>query len=229
METPLALTRRARAINRELAVAYPDARCELDFSTPLELLVATVLSAQSTDRGVNAVTPRLFARYPDAAAYAGADRAELEEIVRPTGFYRAKAGHLIGIGTRLVADFGGEVPRGIDDLVSLPGVGRKTANVVRGDAFGLPGITTDTHVLRLTKRLGWTASDDPLVVEAEVAALFPRAEWTPLSHRLIFHGRRRCHARKPACGACPIARRCPSFGAGPVDPDVASTLVKVPA
>lgn len=229
METALALTRRARAINRELAAVYPDARCELDFSTPLELLIATVLSAQSTDRGVNAVTPRLFARYPDAAAYAGADRAELEEIVHPTGFYRAKAGHLIGIGARLVADFGGEVPRAIDSLVSLPGVGRKTANVVRGDAFGLPGITTDTHVLRLSKRLGWTTSDDPLVVEAEVGALFPRAEWTPLSHRLIFHGRRRCHARKPACGACPIARRCPSFGVGPVDPDVAAKLVKVPA
>lgn len=224
--TDLALTRRARKINRVLADTYPDARCELDFSTPLELLIATVLSAQSTDAGVNKVTPRLFATYRDAAAYASADRAQLEEAIKPTGFYRQKAGSLIGIGVALVERFGGEVPRRMEDLVTLPGVGRKTANVVRGDAFGLPGITTDTHFMRLSKRFGWTASDDPVVVERDAGALFPKGDWTPLSHRVIFHGRRRCHARKPACGACPVAALCPSYGIGPTDPVVAAKLVK---
>ena len=226
METPLALTRRARRMDALLAELYPDAHCELDFTTPLELLVATVLSAQSTDVGVNKVTPRLFARYPDAAAYAGADRAELEELIHATGFFRAKANSLLGLGAALVERFDGEVPGRMSDLVTLPGVGRKTANVVLGNAFGVPGITTDTHFMRLSKRFGWTASDKPEVVEAEVGALFPKRDWVGVSHRVTFHGRRRCHAKKPACGACPLARLCPSFGEGPTDPDAAAKLVK---
>ena len=209
-----------------LADTYPDAHCELDFSTPLELLVATILSAQSTDAGVNRVTPALFARYPDAAAYAGADRAELEELIHATGFFRAKANHLLGLGAALVERYDGQVPTKLKDLVTLPGVGRKTANVVLGDAFGVPGITTDTHFMRLSKRFGWTASDAPEIVEAEVGALFPKKDWVGLSHRVIWHGRRRCHARKPACGACPAARLCPSYGEGPVDPIAAAKLVK---
>jgi len=226
METPLALTRRARKMDALLAELYPDAHCELDFTTPLELLVATVLSAQSTDVGVNKVTPALFARYPDAAAYAGADRAELEELIHATGFFRAKANSLLGLGAALVERFDGEVPGRMSDLVTLPGVGRKTANVVLGNAFGVPGITTDTHFMRLSKRFGWTASDKPEVVEAEVGALFPKRDWVGVSHRVTFHGRRRCHAKKPACGACPLARLCPSFGEGPTDPDAAAKLVK---
>lgn len=206
----LALVRRARRVNRALAERYPDARCELDFRSPLELLVATVLSAQTTDVRVNQVTPGLFARYPDAAAYAGAEREELEEILRPLGFFRAKARSLIGLGQALVERFDGEVPPRLDDLVTLPGVGRKTANVVLGDAFGVPGITVDTHVGRLARRLGWTTEEDPVRVERELAALIPRAEWTLVSHRLIFHGRRCCLARRPDCASCPVTRDCPS-------------------
>lgn len=217
---------RARGIDEALRSMYPDARCELDFFSPLELLVATVLSAQSTDRGVNAVTPRLFARYRRAADYAGADRAELEELIRPTGFFRVKGEHLLGIGRVLVEDFGGEVPRTLAELITLPGVGRKTANVVLGDAFGVPGITTDTHVLRLSRRFGWSSASKPEVVEADVGALFPPDVWTALSHRVIWHGRRRCHARRPACGACAAALLCPSYGEGPTDPDAAAALVK---
>lgn len=220
-----ALVRRARKVHRLLADRYPDARCELDFGDPLQLLVATVLSAQSTDRRVNSVTPALFARYPDAAAYAGADPAELEAMVRPTGFFRAKSASLVGLGAALVERFDGRVPGRLEDLVTLPGVGRKTANVVLGDAFGIPGITVDTHVGRLARRLGWTAHEDPVKVEADLAGLFPRRDWTILSHRLIFHGRRTCHARRPACGACPVARLCPSYGAGETDPVLAAALV----
>ncbi|MFF1531444.1 endonuclease III [Cellulomonas sp. NPDC058312] len=206
----VALVRRARRVNRALAARWPDARCELDFRTPLELLVATVLSAQTTDVRVNQVTPALFARYPDAAAYAGADPAELEALIRPTGFFRAKARSLQGLGRALLERFDGEVPARLEDLVTLPGVGRKTANVVLGDAFGIPGITVDTHVGRLARRLGWTTQDDPVKVERDIAALIPRAEWTLLSHRLIFHGRRTCHARTPDCASCPVTRDCPS-------------------
>lgn len=206
--------------------AYPDARCELDFADPLQLLVATVLSAQSTDVGVNRVTPALFARYPDAAHYAGADRAELEELIRPTGFFRNKAAALIGIGEALVEHFGGVVPDRLEDLVTLPGVGRKTANVVLGHAFGIPGITADTHVIRVAGRLGWTASSRPEQVEQDLDRLFEPVLWTRLSDTLIFHGRRCCHARRPACGACPVAGDCPSFGIGPTDPAEASRLVK---
>jgi endonuclease-3 len=225
-ESRLALVRRARRMTRLLAEAYPGAHCELDFTTPLELLVAVILSAQTTDVRVNQVTPALFARYRDAADYAGADRAELEEYIRPTGFYRNKAGALMGLGSALVDRFDGAVPGTLDELVTLPGVGRKTANVVLGEAFGVPGITVDTHFGRLVRRWGWTAEEDPVKVEHAVGELVPRKEWTLLSHRVIFHGRRVCHARRPACGACPLAADCPSYGTGPVDYEQAAKLVK---
>ena len=225
-ESPVALTRRARRINRELADLYPDAHCELDFTNPLELSVATILSAQSTDKGVNLVTPTLFRKYPDAAAYAGADRAELEELIHSTGFFRNKTNTLIKLGQQLVERFDGEVPGNLKDLVSLPGFGRKTANVVLGNAFDVPGITVDTHFGRLVRRWKWTEETDPVKVEFAVGELIPKKEWTMLSHRVIWHGRRRCHARKPACGACPIARLCPSYGEGPTDPVAAAKLVK---
>jgi endonuclease-3 len=224
--SPTALVRRARRINRELALLYPDAHCELDFKSPLELLVATILSAQTTDKRVNMVTPTLFARYITAADYAAADREELEKIIQSTGFYHAKANSLMGLGQALCERYGGEVPPRLKDLVTLPGVGRKTANVVLGNAFGVPGLTIDTHFGRLARRFGWTTSLDPEKVEAEVATLIPRKEWTILSHRLIWHGRRVCHSRRPACGACALARLCPSFGEGPTDPVVAAKLVK---
>lgn len=225
-ETPLATKRRARKINRELAVGYPDAHCELDFSNPLELLIATVLSAQCTDKRVNEVTPTLFARYPDAASYASADLNEVMEIIRPTGFYKSKANHLVGIGQQLVANFGGEVPSKLEDLVSLPGVGRKTAHVVRGNAFGIPGLTVDTHFGRLVRRMQLCDADDPVKVEHEIATLIEKTGWTMFSHRIIFHGRRVCHSRRPACGACFLAQDCPGFGLGPTDPDAAAALVK---
>ncbi|HEU0103562.1 MAG TPA: endonuclease III [Mycobacteriales bacterium] len=216
----------ARRIHRALALRYPDARCELDFRTPFQLLVATVLSAQTTDARVNLVTPALFARFPDATALAGADRTELEELIRPAGFFRAKSASLTALSQRLVSDHGGEVPRRLEQLVTLPGVGRKTANVVLGDAFGIPGITVDTHVGRLSRRFGWSGHDDPVKVESDLADLFERRDWTLLSHRLIFHGRRTCHARRPACGACPVAAQCPSYGVGETDPQVAATLLR---
>ena len=225
-ETPLARTRRARRIAKMLAETYPDAHCELDFTTPLELLVATILSAQSTDARVNIVTPKVFARYPTAADYAAADRAELEELIHSTGFFRAKTNSLIGLGQALVERYDGEVPGRLKDLVTLPGVGRKTANVVLGNAFGVPGITVDTHFGRLARRFGFTAETDPVKVESEVGALFPKRDWTMLSHWLIWHGRRRCHARKPACGACPVAALCPAYGEGEVDAVKAAKLVK---
>ncbi len=221
-----ALVRRARRINRELALLYPDAHCELNFATPLELLVATILSAQCTDKRVNMVTPVLFARYYTAADYAAADRADLEKIIQSTGFFRAKANSILGLGQALCDRFGGQVPGNLADLVTLPGVGRKTANVVLGNAFGVPGITVDTHFARLARRFGWTRQADPDKIEAEVGALIPRSEWTILSHRLIWHGRRVCQARKPACGACALARLCPSFGEGPTDEETARKLVK---
>jgi endonuclease-3 len=228
VESPLALKRRARKMGRILTETHPDAHCELDFTTPLELAVATILSAQTTDVRVNQVTPGLFAKYPDAAAYAGADRAELEEILRPTGFFRAKANSLIGLGQALVEKYDGEVPKKLEQLVELPGIGRKTANVVLGNAFGIPGITVDTHFGRLSRRFGWTAEEDPVRVEHAVGALFPKSEWTMLSHRMIFHGRRVCHSRKPACGACTLASLCPSYGTGPTDLPTAVKLLKGP-
>jgi endonuclease-3 len=225
----VARTRRARRIDKVLQGTYPDAHCELDFTTPLELVVATILSAQSTDAGVNKVTPALFLKYPTAADYAGADRAELEEMIHSTGFFRAKTNSLIGLGQALVERYGGEVPGKLADLVTLPGIGRKTANVVLGNAFGVPGITVDTHVGRLSRRFGWTTEDDPVKVEHQIGAMFPKRDWTMLSHRVIFHGRRCCHAKKPACGACPVARLCPSYGDGELDPVKAAKLVKTPA
>jgi endonuclease-3 len=221
-----ALVRRARRINRELALLYPDAHCELNFTSPLELVVATILSAQCTDRRVNMVTPVLFSRYRSAADYAAASREDIEKIIQSTGFFRAKTTAIIGLGQALCDRFGGEVPSRLRDLVTLPGVGRKTANVVLGNAFGVPGITVDTHFARLARRFGWTTQTDPDKIESEVGALFPRSEWTMLSHRLIWHGRRVCHSRRPACGACALARLCPSFGEGPVDEKVARSLVK---
>jgi endonuclease-3 len=221
-----ALVRRARRINRELGLLYPDAKCELNFGTPLELLVATILSAQTTDKRVNMITPTLFTRYPAAADYAAADRDELEKIIQSTGFFRAKANSLIGLGQALCDRFGGEVPGTLKDLVTLPGVGRKTANVVLGNAFGIPGITVDTHFGRLAGRFGWSTSTDPVKIEEEVGALFPKRDWTMLSHHLIWHGRRVCHSRRPACGACGVAALCPSFGLGPKDPEIAAKLVK---
>jgi endonuclease III len=228
-ETPTQLVRRARKMHKVLTDTYPDAHCELDFSTPLELLVATILSAQTTDVTVNKVTPTLFAKYPTAQAYAEADRDEMESILKPTGFFRAKTNSVMKLGQALVDDYDGVVPNKLAELVKLPGTGRKTANVVLGNAFGIPGITVDTHFGRLVRRFGWTAEEDPVKVEHIIGDLFPKKDWTMLSHRLIFHGRRRCHAKKPACGACPIAQWCPSYGAGPTDPEVAAKLVKVPA
>jgi endonuclease III len=211
------LVRRARKIDRTLAETYPDARCELDFDNAFELLVVTVLSAQTTDRRVNAVRPALFAAYPDARAMAGAERDRLEQIIQPTGFFRAKTESLLKLSSALVERHDGEVPPRLDDLVKLPGVGRKTANVVLGNAFDVPGITVDTHFGRLVRRFGWTDETDPVKVEHLVGGIFPRRDWTMLSHILIFHGRRTCHAKKPACGACPVAAWCPSYGTGPTD------------
>jgi endonuclease III len=224
-----ALVRRARRMNRELAELYPDAHCELDFTSPLELLVATILSAQCTDKRVNMVTPVLFARYRTAAEYASADREDVEKIIMSTGFFRAKTNSIIGLGQALCERHGGEVPNKLAELVKLPGVGRKTANVVLGNAFGVPGLTVDTHFGRLVRRFGWTEEEDPVKVEAEIARLIPKSEWTDFSHRVIFHGRRVCHAKKAACGACGLAQWCPSFGIGPVDPELAQALVKTPA
>jgi endonuclease-3 len=225
-ESLLARKRRARRINRTLAELYPYAHAELDFRSPFELLVATVLSAQTTDGVVNQITPMLFARYPDARSMAEADPAELEVILKPTGFFRAKARNVMALCNRLVDEYDGEVPPRLQDLVTLPGVGRKTANVVLGNAFGIPGITVDTHFGRLARRFGWTESDDPVRVEADVAELFEPRDWTMLSHRVVFHGRRVCHARKPACGACAVAALCPSYGAGETDPGKAAKLLK---
>ncbi len=209
-----------------LAETYPDARCELDFDDPFQLLVVTVLSAQTTDRRVNAVRPTLFAAYPDPAAMAAAPRDHLEQILGPLGFFRAKTESLLKLSAALVERYDGQVPPKLSELVTLPGVGRKTANVVLGNAFDIPGITVDTHFGRLVRRLGWTDETDPVKVEHAIGALFPKRDWTMLSHHLIWHGRRRCHAKKPACGACPVARLCPSYGEGPTDPELAAALVR---
>ena len=218
--------RQVTAVVRALEGQYPEARCELDFTSPFELLVATVLSAQCTDQKVNEVTPGLFARYPNAEALASSDVADVEEAIRPTGFFRQKAATLQGIARNLCDRFGGEVPAVLEDLVALPGVGRKTANVVLGEAFGIPGIAVDTHVLRVARRLGWTTETDPVKVERDLMARIPEARWTRVSQLVIWHGRRRCHTRKPACGACTLATWCPSFGEGPTVPSDAARLVK---
>ena len=225
-ESHTALVRRARRIGRVLAEVYPDAHCELDYANPYELLVATILSAQCTDVRVNLVTPAVFRMYPDAQALARADRGTLESMIRSTGFFRAKSNSLLGMADAVVARYDGEIPGKLVDLVTLPGVGRKTANVVLGNAFDVPGITVDTHFGRLSRRFGWTTQDDPVKVEAEVGSLFPKREWTLLSHRMIFHGRRCCFSRRPACGVCPVAQWCPSYGDGPTDPVLAAKLAK---
>ncbi|PRX99486.1 DNA-(apurinic or apyrimidinic site) lyase /endonuclease III [Allonocardiopsis opalescens] len=213
-------------MNRILTETYPDAHCELDFADSFQLLVATVLSAQTTDVRVNRTTPALFARFPTPEEMAAADPEELEALIRPTGFFRAKARSLLGLSAAIRDRFGGEVPRTLDELVTLPGVGRKTANVVLGNAFGVPGLTVDTHFGRLVRRFGWTEETDPVRVEQRIADLFPPKEWTMLSHRLIWHGRRICHSRRPACGVCGLAALCPSFGTGPVEEAAARKLVR---
>jgi len=213
-------------VYRILSKTYPEIRCELDFKNPLELIVATVLSAQCTDKRVNTITPALFKKYKTAKAYAGADIHQLEELVFQTGFYRAKARHIKGIGIKLLEEFNGEVPSTLEELITLPGVGRKTANVVLGHAFDIPGITVDTHFGRLSRRFGWTKEMDPVKVERIVGELITQKEWTNLSHRMIWHGRRICHSRKPACGACPVAKMCPSVGIGEMDVAKAKLLVK---
>ncbi|WP_179232358.1 endonuclease III [Streptomyces sp. CS159] len=225
-ESRTALVRRARRIDRELAEVYPYAHPELDFENPFQLVVATVLSAQTTDLRVNQTTPALFAKYPTPEDLAAAVPEEVEEILRPTGFFRAKTKSVIGLSKALTEDFGGEVPGRLEDLVKLPGVGRKTAFVVLGNAFGRPGITVDTHFQRLVRRWRWTEETDPDKIEAAVGALFPKSDWTDLSHHVIWHGRRICHARKPACGACPIAPLCPAYGEGETDPEKAKKLLK---
>ena len=217
---------RAQAIYRILTKRYPNVRCELDFKNPLQLLIATVLSAQCTDKRVNAVTPALFKRYKKVGDFVGADLRELQGIIKSTGFYRAKAKNIKGLATKILSEYNGKVPDKLEELIKLPGVGRKTANVVLGHAFDTPGITVDTHFGRLSRRFGWTKETDPVKVEFEVMELIPRKEWTNLSQRMIWHGRRICHARKPACGACPLAELCPSFGIGESDKIKAMKLVK---
>jgi len=201
---------RAREVARRLALEYPDARCELDFENPFQLLAATILSAQTTDVRVNMVTPALFARYPDAEALAGADLSELEDIVRSTGFYANKSRSLVGMAQALVERFDGEVPTRLEDLVTLPGVGRKTGNVVRSVAFDLPGLPVDTHVGRLSRRLGLTTDEDPVKVERQLNSYLPPGERGRFSLRMILHGRRVCDARRPRCEVCVLADICPS-------------------
>jgi endonuclease-3 len=221
-------------MNRTLTETYPDAHCELNFENPFQLLVATVMSAQTTDARVNLTTPTLFAKYPTPEDMAAADPEDLEAILKPTGFFRAKTKSVMGLSAALRDRFGGQVPRTLEDMVTLPGVGRKTANVVLGNArdpetgelFGVPGLTVDTHFGRVVRRFGWTKEEDPIKVESAIAELFPPKDWTDLSQRLIWHGRRRCHARRPACGACPLAPDCPAFGEGPTDPKIAAKLVR---
>lgn len=225
-ESHTALVRRARKVNRMLGTIFPEARCELDFETPLQLLVATVLSAQCTDKRVNMVTPNLFQKFPTVEALASAKRENLEQAIKSTGFYRNKATSIQGLASAIIERHNGQVPNTMAELVKLPGVGRKTANVVLGNAFNVPGITVDTHIGRIARRMGWTNHTDPVKVEFDLMELFDKKDWTMLNHRLIFLGRRICHSRRPACGACPLAQLCPSFGEGPTDVAVASKLIK---
>ncbi len=220
---------RARAIYRILSKTYPNVRCELNYKTAYQLLVATVLSAQCTDKRVNQTTPALFKKYPNPLKMAQADIKDIQRLVKSTGFYRAKAKNIKTLSSKIITDFDGKVPNKLESLITLPGVGRKTANVVLGHAFGIPGITVDTHFGRLSRRFGWSKSLDPVKVEFEVGKLIPEKEWTNLSQRMIWHGRRVCHSRKPACGACVLAKLCPSFGIGESDPIKAKRLVKVEA
>jgi endonuclease-3 len=227
-ETPIGRKRRARKMAKVLAETHPDAHCELDFDTPLQLAVATILSAQCTDKKVNEVTPTVFERWVTAADYASADRGEMEAVLRPTGFFRAKTDSLIKLGQALLERHDGELPGTLKELVLLPGIGRKTANVILGNAFDVPGITVDTHFRRLVNRFGWVDEEDPVKIEMLVNDLIEKRDWTMLSHRVIFHGRRVCHARKPACGACTLASMCPSYGTGPTEAAPAARLLKGP-
>ncbi|NUR85391.1 MAG: endonuclease III [Nonomuraea sp.] len=225
-ETRLGLVRRARKMDRILAETYPDAHCELDFANPYQLLVATVLSAQTTDKRVNLTTPELFAKYPTPDDLAAANPDDVEQILKPTGFFRAKTKSVMGLSAAIRDRFGGQVPGKLADLVTLPGVGRKTANVVLGNAFDVPGLTVDTHFQRLVTRFGWTTETDPVKIELAIGQLIEKKEWTWFSHRVIWHGRRMCHARRPACGVCPLAALCPSYGLGPTGAEEAQQLVK---
>jgi endonuclease-3 len=220
---------KAKAIYRQLTKSYPNVRCELDYNSAFQLLVATVLSAQCTDKRVNQTTPALFKKYPNPKKMAKADLKDIQRLVKSTGFFRAKAKNIKALSNKIMEEFDGDVPSNLEDLITLPGVGRKTANVVLGHAFGIPGITVDTHFGRLSRRFGWSKQSDPVKVEFEVGELIPEKEWTNLSQRMIWHGRRVCHARKPACGACPLAKLCPSYGIGEIDPIKAKRLVKVEA
>ena len=220
---------RAKAIYRLLSKSYPNVRCELEYSNAFELLVATVLSAQCTDKRVNQTTPALFKKYNNVKKMASADRKDIERLIKSTGFFRPKAKNIKGLSEKILTEFNGEVPNNLEDLITLPGVGRKTANVVLGHAFGIPGITVDTHFGRLSRRFGWSKENNQVKVEFEVADLIPEKEWTNLSQRMIWHGRRVCHSRKPACGACSLAKLCPSFGIGESDPIKAKRLVKTEA
>jgi endonuclease-3 len=220
---------RAKAIYRQLTKNYPNVRCELDYNSAFQLLVATVLSAQCTDKRVNQTTPALFKKYPNPKKMAKADLKDIQRLVKSTGFFRAKAKNIKVLSNKIMEEFDGDVPSNLEHLITLPGVGRKTANVVLGHAFGIPGITVDTHFGRLSRRFGWSKQNDPVKVEFEVSELIAEKEWTNLSQRMIWHGRRVCHARKPACGACPLAKLCPSYGIGEIDPIKAKRLVKVEA
>jgi endonuclease-3 len=220
---------RAKAIYRQLTKSYPNVRCELDYNSAFQLLVATVLSAQCTDKRVNQTTPALFKKYSNPKKMAKADLKDIQRLVKSTGFFRAKAKNIKGLSNKIMEEFDGDVPCNLEDLITLPGVGRKTANVVLGHAFGIPGITVDTHFGRLSRRFGWSKQNDPVKVEFEVGELIAEKEWTNLSQRMIWHGRRVCHSRKPACGACPLAKLCPSYGIGEIDPIKAKRLVKVEA
>ncbi|MBI3406739.1 MAG: endonuclease III [Planctomycetes bacterium] len=206
------MKQRARRLQRGLAKLYPDAHCALHYENPLQLLIATILSAQCTDVRVNMVTPGLFARYADAKALADADQAELEQAIKSTGFFRNKSKSIIACCKSIVEKHGGEVPNTMEDLVPLPGVGRKTANVILGNAFDVPGIVVDTHVGRLARRMGLTKAEDPEKVEIDLMAVIPKKEWTMFSHRMIFHGRQVCQARKPNCEGCLVAKDCPKIG-----------------
>ena len=216
----------AKKIYDILNKTYPNAKCELDFKNPLQLLVATILAAQCTDKRVNMVTPALFKKYKSTKDFANAKSSELESLIKSTGFFKNKTKSIIKMAQTVELAHNGKIPNTIDELVNLPGVGRKTANVILGNAFGLQGITVDTHFIRLSNRFGWVNEKDPVKIEFAVQKLFPNKYWTHLSQLIVWHGRRRCHARKPACGACPIIKYCPSYGEGPMDPEIASKLVK---
>jgi endonuclease-3 len=220
---------RAKVIYRQLSKSYPNVKCELDYKNAFQLLVATVLSAQCTDKRVNQTTPALFKKYPNPQKMAKADLRDIQKLVKSTGFFRAKAKNIKNLSNKIMEEFDGNVPSNLEDLITLPGVGRKTANVVLGHAFGIPGITVDTHFGRLSRRFGWSKQNNPVKVEFEVGELIPEKEWTNLSQRMIWHGRRVCHSRKPACGACALAKLCPSYGIGEVDPVKAKLMVKVEA